>query len=103
MKHLGWIGWLVAALTLMLNATYAVAGAASGDPLEGRLLQHTGGAVYVYQGGVKFQLQLAEVGDRMIDAIPSASVVQWEGLFTGQSGSRPPAPATLPQPFPGYS
>jgi para-nitrobenzyl esterase len=41
--------------------------------------------------------------DRMIDAIPSASVAQWEGLFTGQPGSRPPAPATLLQPFPGYS
>jgi hypothetical protein len=99
MKRFGWIGWLVAALAVALNAVSAVASGANTDPLEGRLLQHTGGAVYVYHDGTKFQLQLADIGDRMIDVIPSASDAEWGGLFTGQPGVRP----TVPQPFPGYS
>lgn len=65
---------------------------------KGVAVRHTGGAVYLYRGGTKFQLQLTEIGDRMIDAIPNASDVEWGGLFTGQPGVR----LTFPQPVPRY-
>ena len=93
MKRLSWIGWLVAGLLLAQNAAIGVAAPASTNPLEGRLLEHSDGNFYVYHDGVKFTVQPATTGDRVIDAIPSASEAQWDTLFAATAPQAPSAPS----------
>ena len=89
MKRLHWAGWLIAGLLLLQNATVALTAPSVDSPLEGRLLQHTAGTSYVYHGGLKFAVQIAELGDQVIDAIPAASVNQWETFFNMAPVLRP--------------
>jgi len=99
MKRLSWTGWLVAGLLLAQNTAIGVAAPASISPLEGRLLEHSNGNFYVYHDGVKFAVQPAGTGDRVIDAIPSASEAQWDTFFTAtapQGPSVPRNPAAYP-------
>jgi hypothetical protein len=103
MKRFAWTGWLVAGLVLLHNASVALGAPTADNPLEGRLLQHTGGTFYVYHAGLKFTVQVAELGDKVIDAIPAASEDEWEALF---GAVRTPLPWPIPrnpEPFPGYS
>ena len=116
MKRGTWAGWLVAGLLLLHNAAAALAAPAP-NPLEGQLLQQSNGAFFLYHDGLKFQLPVADVGDRVIDAIPTATADQWNALFTSNQGTTPapsdglqqiagqhyPAPPGQPEPFPGYS
>jgi hypothetical protein len=103
MKRIGWMGWLLAGLLLLQNAAAGLAAPAGGDPLEGHLLQHTNGALYLYHGGLKFVVQVADLGDPVIEAIPAASSEQWDALLGAAPGPRPALPPTAPTPFPGYS
>jgi hypothetical protein len=94
MKHrFSALGWLVAALVLLVNASVTVAAPSLDNPLEGHLLQHSGGVVYLYHAGSKFTVQVADVGDHVIDAIPTAADVEWQALF-GDT----PAPRRAPSP-----
>jgi hypothetical protein len=93
MKRLSWIGWLLAALLLVQNAAAGLAAPASTNPLEGRLLEHSNGNFYVYHDGVKFTVQPASTGDRVIDAIPSASEAQWDTFFAATAPQAPSAPS----------
>jgi hypothetical protein len=102
MQRIGWIGWLVAGLMLLHNAAVGLA-APTANPLEGHLLQHSSGTFYLYRGGLKFAIQMADMGDQVIDAIPTASSAQWEALFGAAPALRPVLPPGLPEPFPGYS
>jgi hypothetical protein len=115
MQHASWIGWLLAGLLLLENAAVGLAAPAT-NPLEGRLLQRSDGTWYVYHDGLKFPVQVADLGDAVIQAIPTASPDQWAGLFTGTrpvtpagapqpapAGEYSPAPPGQPVPFPGYS
>jgi len=90
MKRLNWLGWLLASLLFAQNAAAGQAAPASTNPLEGRLLEHTNGNFFVYHDGVKFTVQPANTGDQVIDAIPTASEIQWITFFTA---SGPPAPS----------
>jgi hypothetical protein len=103
MKRMHWTGWLLAGLLLLQNTTIGLSAPSGVNPLEGRLLQDSMGTSYVFHAGAKFKLELAEMGDRVIDSIPTASSSQWEALFGGT-----PAVKLLPLPinpesFPGYS
>jgi hypothetical protein len=98
-----WMGWLLAGLLLLQAAGAGLAAPADGNPLEGRLLQHSDGSWYVYHAGLKFAVQAADLGDQVIEAIPSASPIQWEALFGAGPVLRPlPAPSR-PEPSPAYS
>jgi hypothetical protein len=116
MRRITWAGWAVAGLLMLHNA--AVGLAASGpNPLEGRLLQESNGTFYLYHDGVKFLLTTANVGDSVIDAIPTATTDQWNTMFTTSEGTAAaasggldeiagqhyPAAPGQPAPFPGYS
>jgi hypothetical protein len=57
----------------------------------------------VYHAGLKFAVQVADVGDQLIEAIPTASPSQWEALFGAGPALTPIQPPGLPQPAPGYS
>ena len=103
MKRIGWIGWLFAGLLLLEHAAAVWAAPADSNPLEGHLLQHSSGTMYVYHAGSKFTLSLADLGDQVIEAIPTASASQWEALFGSTPTVAPVQPSRNPQPFPGYS
>jgi hypothetical protein len=102
MKHMNWIGWLFAGFLLLQSAAVGFA-APSGNPLEGRLLQDSGGTTYLYHGGLKFRVQLADLSDQVIEAIPSASLGEWDTLLGGAPAVRQLPPPVNPEPFPGYS
>jgi len=106
----------VAAVLLLQNAAVGVAAPSDANPLEGRLLQHSTGTFYVYHGGFKFPVQVADLGDEVIQAIPTASMNQWANLFIdtrpvtpagasqhAPAGEYTPALPGQPVPFPGYS
>jgi hypothetical protein len=93
MKRLNWIGWLLAGLLLVQNAAMGLAAPASTNLLEGRLLEQSNGNFYVYHDGVKFAVQPAGTGDRVIDAIPSASEAQWDTFFAATAPQAPSAPS----------
>jgi hypothetical protein len=103
MNRYAWTGWLVAGLLLLQNASVALSAPSTANPLEGSLLQHTSGTFYVYHAGLKFAVQVADLGDTVIDAIPVATADEWAALFSAAPTLRPfPFPRN-PQPFPGYS
>jgi hypothetical protein len=43
------------------------------------------------------------MGDQVIEAIPTASPVQWEALFGAAPAFSPVVPPSRPDPIPGYS
>ena len=100
MTRIRWMGWLLAGFLLVQNAAPGLTAPIGTDPLEGRLLQHSNGNAYVYHNGLKFAVQLANVGDAVIDVIPQAGPDQWRGLFTG-SATNTPLQAPLQAPLPG--
>jgi hypothetical protein len=62
--------------------------------------------------GLKFAVQVADLSDAVIQAIPTASPDQWDGWFSGPppftpagapAGEYAPAPPGHPVPLPGYS
>jgi hypothetical protein len=57
----------------------------------------------LYHGGLKFTAPVAEMGDQVIEAIPTASPVQWEALFGAAPAFSPVVPPSRPDPIPGYS
>jgi hypothetical protein len=114
-KRMRWAGWLIAAALLVQNATLGLA-ASGPNPLEGQLLRQSDGTFYLYHEGLKFLLPVADVGDNVIDAIPTATADQWQTMFASNlsavpAGSSQQAPAGMhypvppgqPGPFPGYS
>jgi hypothetical protein len=103
MKRYAWTGWLVAGLLLLQNATVALSAPTVANPLEGQLLQHSSGALYLYHAGVKFTVQVADIGDHLIDAIPTASGVEWQTLFTDATDAPRVTPPVREQPAPPNS
>ena len=116
MKYIRWMGWLLATLLFVQNAGSGFAASSGVNPLEGHLLRDGGGTLYLYHDGLRFLLQTADVGDRVIEAIPVASADQWDALFSGTdlfssagapqeapAGEHYPAAPGQPEPFPGYS
>jgi threonine/homoserine/homoserine lactone efflux protein len=116
MKRMSWTGWLLAILLLLQNAAVGLSALTSTDPLEGHLLQYSG-TFYLYHNGLRFAVQLDEIGDQVVGAIPTATSSQWDALFAGDTvfkaapsgagagpaGHLEPVPPGQPEPFPGYS
>ena len=81
--------------------------------LQGRVLVRSDGTVYVYKDGLKYAVQPADVGDDVIDSIPTAdapvaqidqplaSVVDQSALPTPVAPEpvAPPAPVIQPGPY----
>jgi hypothetical protein len=103
MKRFSTLGWLVAAVVLVLNATATLAAPTAGNPLEGHLLQHSSGALYLYRAGQRFSIQIADVGDGVINAIPMASQVEWQTLLSNTPGAPGVSPPIPEQPAPANS
>jgi hypothetical protein len=85
------------------TAATGLAAPSSISPLEGRLLQQSSNTFYVCHAGVKFPVQLADMGDQVLGAIPTATSSQWDTLFGGAAASQPALPPANPEPVPGYS
>jgi hypothetical protein len=91
------------ALTGAVEQVSGVMASGSDDPLEGRLLERSSGEAFVYHDGAKYALQLVRLDDHVTDAIPLASVSQWNAEFSPAPPADGVAPA-LPSPtVPGYS
>jgi hypothetical protein len=128
MKRFAWGGWLIAALVVGHSAATSLAQPApncptpvtqyaisaeciralqhpastSTNPLEGSLLLHSDGALYLYHAGLKYAMYRADVGDRVIEAIATASTEQWDALF-GSPTEPARQPLNIQEPSPGYS
>jgi len=89
------MGWMLASIVLLQNAVTGLTAPVGTDPLDGHVLQHSDGNVYVYHDGLKFAVQVANVGDAVINVIPQASPGRWVELF---NGSAPNTPVRVPQP-----
>ena len=73
-------GWLFGGALLAILV--AQVGAAAPDPaLQGRLLERSDGALFVYKDGAKYSVQPADLGDDAINAIPDGSPAQLDRLF----------------------
>lgn len=94
---------IVAAVLLSQSVVSAAAAPSAPNPLEGRLLQRSDGVTYIVHNGTRFSVELADVGDRVIDAIPEASPSEWLTLFSPTPGFVPVVPGGDPKPFPAYS
>jgi len=102
MKRLYWAGWVLAGVMLVQSAAIGSASSAQDNPLNGHLLRHTGGATYLYHSGVKFAVDVVELGDQVIDAIPSGTAAQRDSLFGDGAQLMPVVPNRTPEPFPGH-
>jgi hypothetical protein len=102
MIRVRWMGWLAAGLLLGHTSAVGLAAPAGENPLEGRVLQHSSGSVYLYHRGLKFSVHMVQLGDHIVDAIPTATAAEWESLF-GAGGELVDVPRINPEPFPGYS
>jgi hypothetical protein len=58
---------------------------------------------FLYHNGVKFAVEVVSLGDQVIDAIPNATLGQWEVLFREESQFKPLLLNRNPEPFPGHS
>jgi hypothetical protein len=94
MKRTRWIAPAIGA-ALVIFGTAIVWGQDVGSTLQGRLLVRSDGTLYVYRDGLKYAVQPADVGDDVIDAIPTADapVAQLDQLF---ASTRDPGPAVEP-------
>jgi hypothetical protein len=96
MKRIRWTGWVLASILLLQNAATGLTAPSGTNPLEGHMLQRSDGSSYVYHDGLKFAVQMANVGDAVIDVIPQASSGQWTALFSG-TATDAPIHAPLPE------
>jgi hypothetical protein len=103
MNTLSALGWLVAALVLLLNGTAALAAPTADNSIEGYVLQHSSGALYLYHAGLKFTVTVADVGDRVIDVIPTASQEEWRTFLADTAGTTRMSPPAREQPAPPNS
>jgi hypothetical protein len=103
MKHWSFSATLAVAVLLWHTVVATAAALNAPNPLEGRLLQRSDGGTFIVHNGARFAVELADVGDGVIDAIPQASPSEWLILFSPAPGVLPVVPGGDPKPFPGYS
>ncbi len=108
------VSWVLAALTLAISgATGVVARQADLEP-HGRVFLRSDGILYVYKYGLKYRIQMTDVSDDVIDAVPVAdfSVDRLGQLFALSDSTASaiavappspvlaaPAPISLPGPY----
>jgi hypothetical protein len=93
-------------LLVLLSATSARA-QDSVDELEGRILQRSDGALFLFKDGYKYPLLVTDIGDDAINAIPDADtpITELGQAFGPQPVPEAPLPivifAPTPTPVPG--
>jgi hypothetical protein len=82
-------------LLILVSGSPVKAQDSTNDDLQGRVLQRSDGALFIYKDGFKYPVVVADIGDDAIDALPDgdASLVGVAQLF-------PPAPPAPPPPIP---
>src|SRR4029453_12375771 len=107
---------ILAALLLSVAGLRPTYGQEKDSELQGRLLQRSEGTLYVFKDGWKYRVEVAQVDDSVIDALPEMdfSVGQLDQLFAvvgpqplpasepvvaePQPAAQPPAPPPAPVP-----
>lgn len=100
--------WATVIVTLMI-ASATMARAQAIDPaLQGRILQRSDGALFVYKDGLKFPVQVADGDDDFINSLPDGDpmVTQLDQFFAPPALEPappvvlgPPAPVSIPGPY----
>jgi hypothetical protein len=105
------IGWLVAGMALLIGTTGLVRAQAFDPQFQGRIMQRSDGALFIYKDGLKYAVQLADVDDDFINSVPDAElpVAQVDQLFAVPPAPLvdapppvvlgPPAPPSYPGPY----
>ena len=104
------ISWWAAGLVVLILPGFAsVMAQVTVDPvLQGRVMQRSDGAVFVYKDGYKFPVQLADVDDEVINAVPDGEtpIAQLDQLFGSPLppdappiAPIPPVPVVVPGPY----
>jgi hypothetical protein len=106
MRLIRWIVPAIGAALIIVVGTVIVWGQDVDSTLQGRLLVRSDGTLYVYKDGLKYAVQPADIGDDVIDAIPTADapVAQLDQLFIHDPSAQaapfaPLAPAIQPGPY----
>jgi hypothetical protein len=87
---------MVAAVALLGLCTASVrAQEAVNDDLQGRVLQRSDGALFIYKDGYKYPVVVADIGDDAIDALPDG-----DPPITGVDQVFPPPVPDAPSPAP---
>jgi hypothetical protein len=92
--------WAAAGVALLIAITSSARAHATSDlELQGRILQRSDGALFVYKDGFKFLVQVADLDDDAINAVPDGDtpVTQLDQLFIPPS-LPPNAPSDVPAP-----
>jgi hypothetical protein len=61
---------LLAAALLVHSAAIALPLPAAENPLEHHVLQHSKGTIYAYHAGLRFSMQITDLGGQVGDAFP---------------------------------
>jgi hypothetical protein len=107
--------WAAAAVVLLITGTSSARADATSDlELQGRILQRSDGALFVYKDGFKFPVQVADLDDDAINAVPDGdtAVAQLDQFFTppqiaanavpdvpAPGAAAPAPPAIVPGPY----
>jgi hypothetical protein len=91
---------------LFSSALLAASMTRADDDLQGRLLQRSDGAQFIYKDGFKYAIQSVGLSDDLINAIPDGSPASLDQLFAAAptapaqapSGTAPPPPAPAAAP-----
>jgi hypothetical protein len=100
-KRVAWLG--LGAAMVMATATLVRAQDVVVDPdLQGRILQRSDGALFIYKDGFKYPVEVADVGDDFINSLPDGdtSVTQVDQASPPTPVVAPPPPVYGPAPVP---
>jgi hypothetical protein len=93
------LGWVVTVLALATSGATGVVARQADLELQGRVFQRSDGIMYVYKDGLKYRIQLTDVSDEVVDAVPDAdsSVDRLDQLFAGSASTTQVSPSSIGQ------
>lgn len=89
-RKYGRSGRLAAVLLLVVLSTASVRAQVADDDLQGRILERSDGALYIYKDGHKYPVAVADIGDDAINALPDGDIA-----VVGVAQLFPPPPPML--------
>src|SRR5215831_6228668 len=102
-RRLPGVFWFAVAGAVLIVAHGGSVSAQVDQDLQGRLMQRSDGALFIYKDGLKYPVQLADVDDDVINSIPEADppIVHLDQLFMSPTPvplttQLPPTPADIP-------
>lgn len=93
-------------ILVLLSSTPVVAQDTGESSLQGKLLQRSDGALFIYKDGIKYPVVVADIGDDAINALPDADspITEVGSLFATSAPDAPEivvvaTPTVVPGPY----